>query len=168
MISDLSKAKASVVKWLSEFVELPHPALHNFPVCPYAKRARLDNKIDFRIGINPYNDLVSLAHSGLTGFDVVIFIYDPAEYAGEAFTSIISLANKIVLKEKGLISLSDHPMVKEEALGINFNQGEYALSVCAEVSGLNSGAKSLHAQGYYDGWPEEYLTLLFEHRQDPR
>ena len=165
---NFTQAKQDVTDWLANFVEVPHPALGNFPPCPYARNARVNGRIDFRPGVDPLGDLQTVADSGLAGFDVVVYIYNPAQYSGDDFVKVISHANKTVLGEKGLISLSDHPDIKEEALGVCFNQGHYALSVVAEVAGLNSGAAALHERGYYQGWPEEYLELLFEDRQDPR
>jgi len=36
------------------------------------------------------------------------------------------------------------------------------------LSDLDSKAKLIAAKGFYDSWPEHYLTALFKHRQDPR
>lgn len=165
---DFTQAKQNVVDWLANFVEVPHPALGDFPPCPYARNARVNGRIDFKPGKDPYADLQDLAGTGLNGFDVVIYIYDTSDYNGDEFVTQISRANKEVLKDKGLISLSDHPDVKEEVFGVCFNHGRHALSVVAEVESLNSGSKALHERGYYNGWPEDYLELLFEDRQDPR
>ena len=34
-------------QWLVDFVEKPNPLLNNWPPCPYARQARLSNKIHF-------------------------------------------------------------------------------------------------------------------------
>jgi hypothetical protein len=48
------------------------------------------------------------------------------------------------------------------------NQGKYALVLVQSLSKLNVAAKQMGSKGFYHAWPEEYLTELFEHRQDPR
>jgi hypothetical protein len=48
------------------------------------------------------------------------------------------------------------------------NQGTYALALVQSLSDLNAKAKQMANRGFYHSWPEEYLTGLFQHRQDPR
>jgi hypothetical protein len=40
--------------------------------------------------------------------------------------------------------------------------------MCQSVSDLNNRARHMAAKGFYNSWPEDYLTALFQHRQDPR
>ena len=35
----------SITNWMETFVEVPHPAFGNMPVCPYARQFRLANKV---------------------------------------------------------------------------------------------------------------------------
>ena len=35
----------SIVKWMENFVEQPHPSFGNMPPCPYARQFRLQNKV---------------------------------------------------------------------------------------------------------------------------
>src|SRR6476469_3752272 len=39
----------STLRWMTEFVELPHPVFSDLPVCPFTKKARLANQILFKI-----------------------------------------------------------------------------------------------------------------------
>ncbi|HBK99148.1 MAG TPA: hypothetical protein DD001_18385 [Microcoleaceae bacterium UBA10368] len=39
----------STLRWMTEFVELPHPVFGDLPVCPFTKTARLVNQILFKI-----------------------------------------------------------------------------------------------------------------------
>ena len=43
-----SSPTKEVQKWVREFVEVPHPVFADFPPCPFAKKARLENKTEFR------------------------------------------------------------------------------------------------------------------------
>ena len=48
------------------------------------------------------------------------------------------------------------------------NQGTYAIVFVQDLSKLNHFAKILGSKGFYNGWDEEYLKVLFSGREDPR
>jgi len=165
---NLNEARQSIINWLQNFIEVPHPALNGFPPCPYAKQARIKNQVDFRLGGDPYVDLLTLSNEGMDDWEVIIYIYDPAIWGAEEFNNHIDAANNGPMKKKGLISLSDHPDYREEQNGVCFNQGTYALSICALTKNLDEASAQLYKKGYYSGWDPEYLDDLFTNRKDPR
>ena len=69
---------------------------------------------------------------------------------------------------KDIIVLDDHPDDIEEVNGVVMNQGKYALAMIQCLSDLNEKAKLVAKKGFYDKWPEEYLQMIFKHREDPR
>jgi len=154
--------------WITSFVEVPHPALGGWPPCPYAKKARLERDFDVRIGMDPYFDLVNLARDGLGGKSVVIFVYNPVEWPYEQFSFSLKAANESHLLKQDILALEDHPEDPEIVNGISMNQGTYAMAMCQSVTDLDARACHIASKGFYDTWPEEYLTALFQHRQDPR
>ena len=165
---DLTTVKQDIESWITTFVEIPHPALGGWPPCPYAKKARLDRDFDVRIGMDPYFDLVNLARDGLNNRSVIIFAYDPAEWNYEQFSFSLKTANENHLLAQDILALEDHPADPEIVNGISMNQGTYALAMCQSVSDLNQKARHMASKGFYKTWPEDYLTALFQHRQDPR
>ena len=165
---DLKIAKESVKNWLENFIEVPHPALGGFPPCPYARQARLKNQVDYRLGGDPYLDLLMLSKKGMENWEVVVYIYDPELWGAEEFNEHIDTANAGPMKTAGLVSLSDHPDHTESQKGVCFNHGTYALSIAALTKNLNDASVQLHKKGYYKGWELEYLDDLFTNRQDPR
>jgi hypothetical protein len=64
--------------------------------------------------------------------------------------------------------LEDHPAAVEDVNGVIMNQGKYALSLVQSLSDLDRRAQQVADKGFYHAWPEDYLTELFQHRQDPR
>jgi hypothetical protein len=48
------------------------------------------------------------------------------------------------------------------------NQGTYALALVQSLSDLNTKAQQMASKKFYDAWPEDYLSALFQHRKDPR
>lgn len=165
---DLKEAKQSIEHWLETFIEVSHPALNGFPPCPYARQARIKNQIDYRLGGDPYLDLLLLSKKGMEHWEVVVYIYDPMLWGAEEFNEHIDAANAGPMKLAGLVSLSDHPDHAETQNGVCFNHGTYALSICALTKNLDDASTQLYKKGYYTGWDTTYLDDLFSNRKDPR
>jgi hypothetical protein len=168
MIINLEQARADIVKWIIDFVEVPNSALGGWPPCPYAKKARIDNDFDVRIGSDPRLDLEEIAQQGLGGKSVVVIVYDPVLWPHDQFSKILEQANQNCLLSADIIVLEDHPDDLEIVNGICMNQGTYALALVQSLGDLDKKSKAMARQGFYNSWPEEYLQSLFKHRQDPR
>lgn len=165
---DIEQVKRDIEQWIVNFVEVPHPALGGFPPCPYARSSRLKNSYDVFIGSDPYFDLKNRARHGMGNKEVVIYVYDPVEWPHELFAASLDHANQDFLLTANLLTLEDHPADQEIVNGICMNQGTYALALVQSLSDLNTKAHMMAHKGFYDSWPEDYLTALFQHREDPR
>lgn len=165
---DLEQVKADIESWLVNFVEVPHPALGNFPPCPYARSARLKKTYEVYLGNDPYYDLKNRARYGMGNKEVIIYVYDPEEWPHELFAASIESANTEHLLRADILALEDHPADVENVNGVIMNQGKYAMALVQSLSDLNIKAKMMAKKGFYDAWPEDYLQALFQHREDPR
>lgn len=165
---NIVQVRKDILSWVEDFVEKPHPALGNWPPCPYARSARLKNSVGIFIGNDPYFDLEHRCKQGLENFEVVIYAYDPFEWTYDYFHARLEAANRDFLLAADLIVLEDHPSDAEIVNGVSMNQGTYALAMLQSLSDLNSKAKIMAQKGFYDAWPEDYLKVLFHNRQDPR
>lgn len=165
---DLEQVKKDIESWIVNFVEVPHPALGNFPPCPYARSARLKQSYDVFLGMDPYYDLKNRARWGMGNREVIIYVYDPKEWPHPLFSASIENANTEFLLRADILALEDHPEDEENVNGVIMNQGTYALALVQSLSDLNDKARLMARKGFYDSWPEDYLQALFRHRQDPR
>jgi hypothetical protein len=163
----LEQVKKDIEHWIVNFVEIANPALGGWPPCPYAKKARLEQDFDVRIGTTPIADLQALCINGLPK-SVVILAYDPKLISRETFSNDLEFSNISFLLEKDLIVLEDHPDDAEIVNGVCMNQGTYALALVQQLSDLNEKARLMGRRGFYNTWPEDYLQQLFQHRTDPR
>ena len=120
------------------------------------------------IGADPYFDLRNRARWGMGAYEVIVYAYDPVDWPYQRFHTAIETANTEFLLRKDMLALEDHPLDVEDVNGVIMNQGRYALVLVQSLSKLNIAAKQMGAKGFYHTWPEEYLTGLFTHRQDPR
>ena len=162
---DWNQARIDVINWITGFVERPHPLLNGWAPCPFARRARLDGLLDLRPGTTPWRDLFQ---ADVGDHDVVCWIYDPKNMDSREFNRAVDRLNQEHLVPRGLIALADHPDHPEEARGVTFNQGQWALVLLQSLDKLQQHARMLANKGYYDGWSEQYLQDLFTGRQDPR
>ena len=165
---EIAKVKADIEQWIVNFVEVPHPALGGFPPCPYARSARLKKSYEVYLGTDPYYDLKNRARRGMGDKEVVIYVYDPVEWPHELFAASLDNANREFLLDADILALEDHPADVEDVNGVIMNQGTYALALVQSLSDLNNKAQLVAKKGFYDAWPDEYLTALFQHREDPR
>jgi hypothetical protein len=165
---ELEQVTADIEHWIQNFLEVPHPALGGFPPCPYARAARIKRSFEIYLGSDPYFDLKNRARWGMGNLEVIIYVYDPKEWSHELFSSSIETANREHLVRRDMLALEDHPTDVEMVNGVCMNQGTYALALVQSLSDLDTKAQLMASRGFYHDWPEEYLTGLFQHRQDPR
>jgi len=165
---NLETVKADIERWIVDFVEVPHTALGGWAPCPYARKARLDCDFDVRLGLAPIHDLIKIGKTGLGGKSVVIIAYDANETSFEELNYAVDLCNREFLVPNDLLALEDHPADPEVVNGVVMNQGTYALALVQGLSDLNAKARAIAQKGFYTTWPDEYLTAVFQHREDPR
>jgi hypothetical protein len=168
MVLNQETVAADILAWSETFVEVPHPSLGGWPPCPFARQARLNRTIQVLTGADPYFDLKNRARWGMGKHEVIVYAYDPEDWTYERFHAAIESANQEFLLARDILALEDHPSDVEDVNGVIMNQGKYALVLVQSLSKLNAAAKQMGTKGFYHAWPEEYLTGLFNYRQDPR
>jgi hypothetical protein len=163
---NFEQAKLDIEQWIVNFVEKPNPLLNNWPPCPYARQARLNQQVDIRSGcFNPVDDIKQV---DLGNFEVIAYVYDRTRWTAEEFNLLVETINISYLAQRGLIALADHPDDVETVAGVVMNQGTYAIVFVQDLAKLNHFAQILGKKDFYKDWPEEYLSVLFAGRQDPR
>ena len=168
MVLDTQTVTADILTWSETVVEVPHPALGGWPPCPFARQARLKNTVGIFIGADPYYDLRNRSRDGMGQYEVIAYVYDPADWPYDLFHASLEMANEEFLLARDLIVLEDHPADVELVNGVTMNHGTYALALVQSLSDLDQRATQMAAKGFYDTWPEDYLKTLFNHRRDPR
>ena len=163
---NFEQAKHDIEQWIVDFVEKPNPLLNNWPPCPYARQARLNQQVDIRSGcFNPVDDI---KQTDLGKFEVVAYVYDRTRWSADEFNELVETVNISYLAQRGLIALADHPDDVETVAGITMNQGTYAIVFVQDLDKLNHFARILGKRDFYSSWDEEYLKVLFAGRDDPR
>lgn len=139
--------------WLSEVVEKPNTLLGNWAPCPYAKQARLQNKIEIIVTDN----LVKAVEEGkkfLESKEVVIIAFDHNLIDALALQKLVEDINQKLMLEDYVL-LEDHPNLPEFINTVKMNFDYCGLLLMQRLSKINDAADKLRQQGYYDNWSEE-------------
>jgi hypothetical protein len=149
-------------QWLANFVEQPNPLLNNWSPCPYARQARLCNKIftafDSPLEIHQYTNK-------LEDYDVVVLCFDHTKFSASQIELFTKHINSILLWQDYVV-LEDHPDSEEYVNGVKMNFGECGLMILQKLSKLNTAADQLKNKGYYNTWSQENLDEVVNWRHD--
>lgn len=152
--------KEKLITWLKDFVEKPTPALNGWPVCPYARQARINNKIEI-VFADPVlaGDLKATVEQSLPSLadrDVVVICFDHTVVnAAQLATDVVTWNQDLM--PRNYVILEDHPDIPEILNGLTMNFGVCGLLVVSELNKLNDAADQIRAKGYYDTWPQENI-----------
>lgn len=151
-----STVEQALLKWMQEFVEIPHPSLGNWPPCPYARQARLSDNILIKQGTTPYRDSMSLLDYDWSK-EAVVFWYDaidPTEFVNQ-----VESANKELLT-KNVAVLEDHPETEEIVSHVKMNFGFCPIVIGQQLDKLNAASDQLRSKGYYDTWSQSDIDNI--------
>lgn len=151
-------------KWMTEFVEQPHPALNNWPPCPYARQARVSNKMEIVFASDDLLASIEQSLPKLENKDVVVICFDHNLIDANQLESMIGAYNTDSLMPRNYVVLEDHPNKPEILNGVTMNFGHCGLLLLSRLDVLNDASVQLRSKGYYDHWPKENLDYVVNWR----
>jgi hypothetical protein len=159
---DEQSVRLKLNRWLVDFVEKPNPLLSNWPPCPYARQARLNNKIHI-----VFDSPLEIAQyiPELDTHDVVVLCFDHTKFSASQIELFTRHINSILIW-RDCVVLEDHPDVIELINGVPMNFGECGLMVLQRLSKLNTAADQLKEKGYYTTWSQDNLDEVVTWRYD--
>jgi hypothetical protein len=155
---DFDIIKTQLLEWITSFVEEPNPNLGNWAPCPYARAARINNRI--HITNSSIDELAQVVNQNITlldQFEVVVICFDHTEMSGDDCAKLTAELNAELMKQDVVI-LEDHPDLLEHVHGVKMNFGQCGLYVVQRLTKLNEAAQKLHANGYYEHWTTAELN----------
>jgi len=162
---NIEQVKKDIYTWMETFLEKPNPSIDNWAPCPFARRARIENKVSIVLGTDIESDLTGLCGTWTDNYDMVIHAYPLGKYTAEETAVLVKKLNYDLLMPNDILSLDDHPDDPEAVNGILMNQGQYILIMTQRASNLSKASKELKAKGYYDSWPKEYYNRVVSWRE---
>jgi len=144
--------------WIVEILDKPQTWLNNLPSCPYAKKALINNRVDFRRSYTYVNDVEELFDNWNEQFDVVVLVCDD-NIDSDMFSKHVAEINAKYVP-LGYACLEDHIDCVESVKDIIFNNGRYNLILCQPLAKLNAATVQLQKQGYYQHWDKNYYDQV--------
>ncbi len=152
-------------KWIVDFVSKNHPDLGNFPPCPFAKQAMIEDKITFQ-EVSSVKHCVDeiLKHSKdwNDDIDVHCLVFDNLPLKEELVKSIEDVNSTIMPED--FVVLEDHPDIEENINGVIMNNGAYAICLMQRLTKIQRFSNILKKQGYYKVWTKENLDEVVNWR----
>jgi hypothetical protein len=151
-------------KWLIEFVEKPNPLLGNWSPCPFARNARINNKIS--IQFSEVDELYTIIKSSLSLLDdkeVVVICFDHTMINPIITQELVEEFNK-ELMPKNYVILEDHPDAPEYVNKVKMNFGKCGLLILQKLDKLTIASEQLSNKGYYDCWSKDELDEVVNWR----
>jgi hypothetical protein len=153
---NLDEATNYIKTWIDEFVTQPNSDLNNFPPCPYAKQAILDNKVVYDLA-NVDIDLFLIKKAELWNEDVDVCVIFVPGVSSQELSKLVEGINKRYLMGNNFVALEDHPDDEENINGVIMNNGKYPIVLMQRLSKIQMFSGILKKKGYYDVWTKENL-----------
>lgn len=145
-------------QWMKDFIEQPNEKLNGWAPCPYARQARMNNKIEI-IFADPTGDTIDRAIELLDHKEAVIVAFDHTLITHNDLTKFIRIKNS-ELNKKNIIVLRDHPGDPEYINDVKMNFDTCGLLVVQQLSELKKASEFLETKGYYDSWDTKIYQAM--------
>ena len=165
-----------IIDWSIQFVEKKSNKLDEWPVCPYAKQARLKNQFEV-IEVKDSNDyLFEVVKQARTIKEkkkklIVVASGDMQIEVDELANYVTALNHTFVMDDVYLMPFHPDDDGEEE---VEFLEGEYEpentfyMVLIQPFKELEAASGHLHKKGYYKNWNKEYYQDTVVKRQSYR
>ncbi|TAD97848.1 MAG: hypothetical protein EAZ98_08420 [Oscillatoriales cyanobacterium] len=158
----------STLRWMTEFVELPHSVFGDLPVCPFTKTARLANQILFKIerfsALTEFDRNSAIMQSIYefynSDFEIMLVI-NPEKTAISApqTQALIEKLNNHI-SELSLLAFHVHPEEDFNIDGLHTRRAPYPGFTVQVNSQLKPVSDSLLKTEYYRNWTAQQLKYF--------
>lgn len=162
--------KEDILSWSKDFLEIPNKHLNNFPVCPYAKKTRLDNHINIieHNDSSTYLEAVIKEADNFKGKISIVACSDLSITADELADYIHAL--NYVYVPRDVYLMASHPEDFDEEIDFLQNtawesDNDFLMVLIQSFDELEEASTSLKKIGYYDNWNEDYFSGTVEQRK---
>lgn len=159
----IAQDHAEIVRELSQhiidFVERPHPKFANLPICPFARKARLENRIQFEVLELTCDGVLALVPSFTAKPELHLMICIHPRRDGLSSAEVHRLVEALnrALPAMNLMALGGHPDDPFNIDGLYTRQEPYPNIQLTRLDIGERAHQSIKNSGYYDRWTESNL-----------
>lgn len=161
---------ATMVQYLETVLEQPHPVFGGLPICPFSKKARLQNKIFYKVlaltmahlqaGSELRQTIASFQESNQ--HDVLLFISPDETLTVKQVQAFVEQLNA-TLEPLGLTAFGGHPQDDFHVQGVYTRQEPYINLTVQSLTVLQTASAQLAKTSYYQHWSAENLQQVGFH-----
>ena len=158
---DPQDIEQKLTDWMVNFVEQPHPGLGQWAPCPYARQARISNRI--KIVHSDHQRLIATVEQELPELEqkeVVVVCFDHTKISAQELEKLIKVYNQQVLMARNYVILEDHPDSEELVNNVHMNFRHCGLLVIQKLDKLTTASEQLKSKGYYNTWSQSELDQV--------
>ena len=161
----------TMIQYLDTVLEQPHPVFGGLPICPFSKKARLQNKIFYKVLALAMDQLQpdSELRQTITSFhaskqhDVLLFISpDEQAFTVEQVQAFVEQLNAL-LAPLGLVSFGGHPQDPFNIQGVLTRREPFINLTIQSLTVLQAASEQLTRTSYYQNWSAENLRQVGFH-----
>ncbi len=159
---------SDMLQYMKDFIEVPHPVFGNLPVCPFARKARLDRAIMFRVyrfaerDLEVNSKLMEIIETFNRDEDSEILLVihpDRDRISLSEFQQFVEdLTRKLVSFD--LVGFGGHPRDRFNIQGVYTRQSPYSHLAIQSKQQLKQVTPTLRNSGYYDNWTQDNLDAI--------
>jgi hypothetical protein len=181
--TDIKKRKVKtvtedIISWSKDFIELPNKHLGGVPACPFAKKARLNDRVRILEINNSYQLLETIIHECETIKDldkqITIIGCDDLFITAEELNNYIHALNHVFVP-KDVYLMCFHPEDEEEDEPVTFLEdtewhpdNKFLMVLIQPFEELEKASANLERIGFYRSWPRDYYEGTVLKRQSYR
>ena len=150
-------------------MEQPHPVFGGLPICPFARKARLDGDILYKVDRFQLNTDLNLDSPIMRmiaefcqeeRYKVLLVVHpDPQAMTPEEMECFVSYLNRKIAAT-GLVAFGGHPSDGFNVQGVRTRQEPYLNFTVQTTQLLAEASDSLSKTNYYDNWTLENLKYV--------
>jgi len=145
-------------RYITDFVEQPHPKMGNLPICPFARRARLEKRVQFKVMELTHERILDVLPSFTATPQLhVMFCIDPRKDVSYADVHRLVKTLNRTLPALNLLALGGHPEDPFNIDGLYTRRDPYPNIQIDRLDVAERASLSIQNSGYYDRWTESNL-----------
>lgn len=153
-----------IKRWI-DYIQIPQSNLDNFPVCPYAKSAIVNNKVqilslDNLLTVTELIDSIDVERYWVT----VIYFKEYEYYTISELSKLVNNLNE-TFNKKDKIILDNDPRVPFYINGVKTTFDHCYLFLIQSLADLNQKSDSLKNTTYYKFWDQKGLDEVVNWRK---
>jgi len=157
-----------MIQYFESVLEKPHSVFNGLPICPFAKKARLQNKIFYKVldlsfaELEPDSELMnSIRAFQDSGVYEVLLIICPnlqALTVKQVQEMVVVLNQRI--SSSGLVAFGGHPQDDFIVQGVYTRREPFINMTVQSSERLQAASRDLEKTDYYQNWSPENLEQI--------